>query len=82
MVSGADTVFEVDVVISALRDRPHNEHDIDSMETDNLQSANQTKSVVDVNISDRPPLSMAESSGQTLALVTVPATSLHVEVSR
>ena len=49
---------------SSLRDRPHNEHDIGSAETDNLQRANQTEPVVNTNVSDEPPLSIAESSGQ------------------
>jgi hypothetical protein len=46
------------------------------METDNLQRTNQTESVVNINISDEPPLSIAESAGQTLALSTVSASSL------
>src|SRR2546430_16368381 len=54
----------------------HNEHDIDSVETDNLPRANQTKPVININVSDEPPLSVAASSGQTLALTTVSASSL------
>ena len=46
------------------------------METGNLQSANQTEPVVNTNISDEPPLSIAESVGQTLASVAVSASSL------
>ena len=76
MVDGADAALEVDVINSSLRDRPHNEHDIGSAETDNLQRANQTEPVVNTNISDEPPLSIAESSGQILALTTVSASSL------
>ena len=43
---------------------------------DNLQRANQTELVVNTNISDGPPLSIVESSGQTLALTTVSVLSL------
>jgi hypothetical protein len=68
--------MEVDVASSSLRDRPHNEHDMGSAETDNLQRANQTEPVVNTNVSDEPPLSIAESSGQTLSLTTVSASSL------
>jgi hypothetical protein len=73
VVGGADAALEVDVASSSLRDRPHNEHDMGSAETDNLQRANQTELVVNINVSDEPPLSIAESSGQTLALTTVSA---------
>jgi hypothetical protein len=76
VVGGADAALEVNVASSSLRDRPHNEHDIGSAETDNLQRANQTELVANTNISDEPPLSIAESSGQTLALTTVSASSL------
>jgi hypothetical protein len=71
VVGGADAALEVDVASSSLRDRPHSEHDMGSAETDNLQRANQTEPVV-----NEPPLSIAESSGQTLALTTVSASSL------
>ena len=49
-----------------------------SAETDNLQRANQTEAVVNTNVSDEPPLSIAESSGQTLALATVSASSTTI----
>ena len=68
MVGGADAALEVDVASSSLRDRPHNEHDTGSAETDKLQRANQTEPVVNTNISDGAP--------QTLALTTVSASSL------
>jgi len=55
---------------------PYNEHDMGSAETDNLQRANQTEPVVNTSVFDEPPLSIAESSGQTLALTTVSASSL------
>jgi hypothetical protein len=64
------------VASSSLRDRPYSEHDTDSAETDNLQRANQTEPIVNTNVSDEPPLSIAESSGQTLAPTTVSASSL------
>ena len=57
-------------------DSLYNEHDMGSMETDNLQRTNQTEPVVNINVSDEPPLSIAESAGQTLALTTVSASSL------
>jgi hypothetical protein len=47
-----------------------------SVETDNLQRADQTKPIAIANDSDEPPLSIAESSEQTLALITVSASSL------
>jgi hypothetical protein len=47
-----------------------------SAETDKLQRANQTEPVVNTSDSDGAPLSIAESSGQTLALTTVSASSL------
>jgi hypothetical protein len=64
------------VVSSSLRDRPHNEPDIDSVETDKRQRANQTKPIVNSSDSDKPPLSVAESAGQTLAPTTVSGSSL------
>jgi hypothetical protein len=67
VVGGADAALEVDMASSSLRDISYNEHDMGSAETDNLQRANQT---------DQHPLSIAESSGQTLALTTVSASSL------
>jgi hypothetical protein len=76
VVGIADAVLESNVASSSLRDRPHNEHNMGSVETDNLQSARQTESVVNTNVSDEPPLSIAKSSGQTLALATVSASSL------
>jgi hypothetical protein len=76
VVGGADTALEVDVASSSLRDRSYNEHDMGSTETDNLQRANQTELVVNTNVSVEPPLSTAESSGQTLALTTVSVSSL------
>jgi hypothetical protein len=63
VVSGADATIEVNVASSSLRDRPYNEHDIGSIETDSLQKINQTGPIVNTNISDEPPLLIAESSG-------------------
>jgi hypothetical protein len=76
VVGGADAALKIDVASSSLRDRLHNEHDIGSAETDNLQRANQTEPVVNTNVSVEPPLSIAESSGQTFAPTTVSASSL------
>jgi hypothetical protein len=76
VVGGADAALEVDVASSSLRDRPHNEHDMGSVETDDLQRAGQTAPVVNTSVFDEAPLSTAESSGQTLALTTVSVSSL------
>ena len=57
MVAG-EAALEADRASSSLRDRPHNEHDVDSVERDSLQRANQTELVVNTNISDEPPLSI------------------------
>jgi hypothetical protein len=59
---------------SSLCDRPHNEHDIGSVQTDKLQRANQTE--LTVNISGEALLSIAESPEQILASTTVSASSL------
>ena len=56
MVGEADAALEVDVASSSLRDRPHNEHDTGSAETDDLQRANQTEPVVNTNVSVEPSL--------------------------
>jgi hypothetical protein len=45
-VVDGDAALEVDVASSSLRDRPHNEHDMGSAETDNLQRANQTDRLI------------------------------------
>ena len=76
--SGRTSSSEVDRGSSFVRNRPHNEYDTGSAETDNLQRANQTEAVVNTNVSDEPPLSIAESSGQTLALATVSASSTTI----
>jgi hypothetical protein len=70
----ADTALEVDVAGSSLCDRPYNEHDIGSAQTDKLQRANQIELTVDT--SGEAPLSLAESPGQILAPTTVSASSL------
>jgi hypothetical protein len=75
-VVAGDAALEVDVASSSLRDRPHNEHDMGSVETDDLQRAGQTAPVVNTSVFDEAPLSTAESSGQTLALTTVSVSSL------
>jgi hypothetical protein len=71
-----DTALEVDGASSFVRDRRHNEHDTASIKTDDLQGAGQTAPIVDTPAFDEAPLSTAESSGQTLALITVSASSL------
>jgi hypothetical protein len=75
MVAG-DAVLESNVASSSLRDRPYNEHDTGSVKADDLQGAGRTAPVVNTPVFDEAPLSTAESSGQTLASVTVSASSL------
>jgi hypothetical protein len=69
----SDGDLEVDVGNSSFRDRPHNEHNTGSVETDKLQRADQTGPIVNT---DEAPLSIAESSEQTLVPMTVSASSL------
>jgi hypothetical protein len=73
MVAG-DAVLESNVASSSLRDRPYNEHD--TGKADDLQGAGRTAPVINTPVFDEAPLSTAESSGQTLASVTVSASSL------
>jgi hypothetical protein len=47
-----------------------------SVETDKLQRVRQTEPVINSYDSDEAPLSIAESSGQTLASITVSGSSL------
>ena len=61
---------------SSLRDRSYNEHDTGSVKTDNLQGTSQTAPIINTPIFNKAPLSTDESSGQTLALVTVSVSSL------
>jgi hypothetical protein len=75
MVAG-DAVLESNVASSSLRDRPYNEHDTGSVKADDLQGAGWTAPVINTLIFDEAPLSTAESSGQTLASVTVSVSSL------
>jgi hypothetical protein len=75
MVAG-DAVLESNVASSSLRDRPYNEHDKGSVKADDLQGAGRTAPVVNTPFFDEAPLSTTESSGQTLASVTVSASSL------
>ena len=67
-MGASDAALEVDRVSSFVRDAPHNEHDTGSVETDNLQRADLTESVVNTNDSDEAPTLIAESSAQTLSL--------------
>jgi hypothetical protein len=70
-VVAGDAALEVDGASSSLRDRPRNEHNMGSVETDKIQGAGRTAPVVNTSVFDEAPLSIAESSGQTLASVTV-----------
>lgn len=71
-----DAAFEVDWASSFVRVRPHNKHDIGSVETDDLQGAGQTAPIVNTPVFNEAPLSIAKSSQQTLGPVTVSALSL------
>ena len=75
MIAG-DAVLESNVASSSLRDRSYNEHDTGSVKADDLQGAGRTAPVINTPVFDEAPLSTAESSGQTLASVTVSASSL------
>jgi len=54
----------------------NNEHDTGSVGTESLQKADQTKPIVNTNGSNEAPPSIAETSEQTLALLTASASSL------
>ena len=75
MVAG-DAALEVDGASSFVHVRPHNEQDIISVKADDLQGAGRTAPIANTPVFDEAPLSTAESSGQTLASVTVSASSL------
>ena len=73
MVAG-DAASEVDGTSSVIRASPHNEHDAGSVETDNnLQRFGETEPNVNSYDSGEARLSIADSSGQNLAPVTVSA---------
>jgi hypothetical protein len=61
---------------SSLRGRSHNEHNVGSVETNKRQRVRQTEPVINSYDSDEAPLSIAESSGQTLTSITVSGSSL------
>jgi hypothetical protein len=75
MVAG-DAALGVDGASSFVHIRPHNEHDTGSAKANDLQGASRTATIVNTPVFDEAPLSAAESSGQTLASVTVSASSL------
>jgi hypothetical protein len=75
MVAG-DAALGVDGASSFVHIRPHNEHDTGSAKANDLQGASRTAAIVNTPVFDEAPLSAAESSGQTLASVTVSASSL------
>ena len=62
VAGGGDS--EVDRGSSFIRNRPHDEYDIDSTETDNLQSTDQTDPIVSINSSGEAYLSIARFSEQ------------------
>jgi hypothetical protein len=75
MIAG-DTALEVDGASSFVHIRPYNEHDTGSVKTDDLQGVGRIAPVVNTSVFDEAPLSTAESSGQTLASVTLSVSSL------
>jgi hypothetical protein len=75
-VVAGDAVLNVDVDCSFLHTRPHIEHDMSSVETNNLQTPGQTEPVVNSYVSGEASLSIAHSSGQTLVPITVSGSSL------
>jgi hypothetical protein len=75
-MTAGDTALEVDGTTSFIPNRSQSEHYTGSVETDNLQRANQTESIVNTNSSDEVSLSIAESSEQTLAPITASGPSL------
>jgi len=58
-LTAGDAAFEVDGASSFIRDAPHNKHDMGSVETGNLQRADQTNPVANTDDSDGAPLSIA-----------------------
>ncbi len=70
MVAG-DSALEGDGISSFVRERPHSEHEISSVEMDSMHRADQTKPIININESDEVPLSITESSGPVLALIPV-----------
>ena len=75
MVAGGNN-SEVDQGSSLARNRPRNEYDTDSVETDNLQSMDQTESIASTYSSSETHLSTARHSEQIPALTTVSAPNL------
>src|SRR5271170_3641796 len=75
MVAGGDD-SEVDRGSSFIRNRPHDEYDTGSTETDNLQSTDQTDFIASTNSSGEAHLLIARFSEQALALMAVSASSL------
>jgi hypothetical protein len=74
VAGGGDS--EVDRGSSFVRNRPHNEYDTGSAETDNLRNTDQTDPIASINSSGEAHLSIARFSEQTLALIAVSASSL------
>jgi hypothetical protein len=74
VAGGGDS--EVDRGSSFVRNRPYNEYDTGSAETDNLQNTDQTDPIASTNSSGDAHLLIARFSEQTLALMIVSASSL------
>ena len=67
----SDAALESNMASSSLRDRSYNEYDTGSVKADDLQGADRAAPVINIPVFDKTPLSTTESSGQTLASVTV-----------
>ena len=74
IAGGGDS--EVNGGSSFIRNRPHNEYDTSSADTDNLPNTDQTNLITNTNSSGETHLSIARFSEQTLALTTVSASRL------
>jgi hypothetical protein len=74
VTGGGDS--EVDQGSSVARNSPRNEYHIGSVETDNLQSTDQTEPIASTYGSGETHLSIAGPSEQIPALITVSASSL------
>jgi hypothetical protein len=70
MVAG-DTTPEVDGTSAIFSASPYNEHNSGSVETDDPQGAGQATPVMNISAFGEAPLSIAECSPETLALLTV-----------
>jgi len=76
VVGGADAALEIDVASSSLPDRASQRARHRFYGDGQPTESQSDRAYLYTNISNEPPLSIAESSGQTLTLTTVSASSL------